>query len=694
MIANSDSPIIAKTDKILAGNDGMSKDFGFVYAIGNAPPIMEHPDMVRLLPPISLTTESGDSSMAKASLIDYGTQHCLRFDIKARNVGKVTTNCLERLVRNWETVWRRSIQKSFYEMAVAEESILARERSRETIFEPEKRRDGILHSRRATMGQGRMEPSATGQLRKKVAETVGNESPAEGSNVPASSSLIDRLAAMMESMETEDQARIWVVVIIEMSKTDLAGTPKRRTEMEDAAWRLSELVNMTKACRAKTPERCQGLDDKALPLIERLESSEGNHSTPLERLAKSMDNVRLLQDHSDVSKASDLGTPMTETALSRSTTSACLDDILTRRMQTRDINADSADRNSALVWLSRRVMTDSQGDHRTVMKLPLTVRKVERLNEHANGKDETDTDARVAESAAEETMDDRTSGSMDLQAIDPDATLKEIMKMNQTDQTAILMEMDKPDRFPHLKKLLEIVIPERTRNWWSGTAVAGQQEESPLHEEEWTDILTSAGKTRQGGLDSSSAQDVEYELIKNPRAFFKKGRYFKTPWPEPRGFSRPDSAASSTESVIFFEPARFVVVKTKPTHCICLRINTYSGRATTKSGVVVADHAAVLPVIDGKASAAPTLHPNGEAGLRPPIFIKLEDQDVTIDPMSRLNVAKPYTIEYNIRVRKLGRVWGDSVARVEDYFLDSLGLKAPASGSGRASAEPSKGVAS
>lgn len=131
-----------------------------------------------------------------------------------------------------------------------------------------------------------------------------------------------------------------------------------------------------------------------------------------------------------------------------------------------------------------------------------------------------------------------------------------------------------------------------------------------------------------------------------------------TPWAEPGGFSTQP----------FVEIARFAVVKPGSTFSVCLRISTYSGQATTKPGVVGHHHSAVIPV-----GGYVLRHWQGEPFLKEAIEIKVENSDITIDPMSRINFAKPYTVEHNIKVRNIGRVFGESVRRLDDYFAECLG---------------------
>lgn len=152
------------------------------------------------------------------------------------------------------------------------------------------------------------------------------------------------------------------------------------------------------------------------------------------------------------------------------------------------------------------------------------------------------------------------------------------------------------------------------------------------------------------------------EVASNPRAFFKKGRVFATLWAEPKGFSDD----------VFVELTRFAVIKPSSTFSVCIKISTYNGQATTKPGVASRDHAAVIAP-DGVF----TPHPQGEDLDKDPIEIKIENPEMTVDPMSRINFAKPYTVEHNVKIRNIGRVIGASVGLVDRYFAESLGLVKP-----------------
>jgi hypothetical protein len=91
-----------------------------------------------------------------------------------------------------------------------------------------------------------------------------------------------------------------------------------------------------------------------------------------------------------------------------------------------------------------------------------------------------------------------------------------------------------------------------------------------------------------------------------------------------------------------------------------------------KPGIASRDYAAIIP-----AGGTFVPHPKGEQLDKDPIELKMENLAVTIDSMSRINFAKPYSIEHNIKVRNIGRVVGKSVALLDRYFAESLGHVKP-----------------
>jgi hypothetical protein len=146
---------------------------------------------------------------------------------------------------------------------------------------------------------------------------------------------------------------------------------------------------------------------------------------------------------------------------------------------------------------------------------------------------------------------------------------------------------------------------------------------------------------------------TDLEAVKNPRAFFKKGRVFETSW------NGPDGPPNQT--------ARFAVIKPQSTHSIVLPLGTFPDQTPTKYGKAANNFATVVPVDSG---FAPTNHGNE---LHPEsLYVKVENPSVTIDPMSRVNLGTPLTVDHNVRVQNIGRVVGDSVKLLDKSYADSL----------------------
>jgi hypothetical protein len=145
---------------------------------------------------------------------------------------------------------------------------------------------------------------------------------------------------------------------------------------------------------------------------------------------------------------------------------------------------------------------------------------------------------------------------------------------------------------------------------------------------------------------------TDLSTASNPRAFYKKGRVFMTHWTESSGFHQGPVP----------ELARFAVIKPKSTFSVCLRISTDS---EVRTG---GDYAAIRSVDS-------TFSPNSRGGItdKDPIEVKVENPAVSIDSLSRINFAKPYTVEHDAKICNIGRVVGASIGLLDQYFAESLG---------------------
>lgn len=133
-------------------------------------------------------------------------------------------------------------------------------------------------------------------------------------------------------------------------------------------------------------------------------------------------------------------------------------------------------------------------------------------------------------------------------------------------------------------------------------------------------------------------------------------------WPELAG--NPES-----ERTVYWKIRRFVVLRPRPTHCLCLPLGTQRGRGTANLPTQAQEFAPVIP-LHGHVQ----FHPDEQRLLRQPIQIKVEDESLSIDAMSRIDFSKIVTVKYNLKVRNVGRVVVDSIKLMEEYFAESMGL--------------------
>lgn len=162
---------------------------------------------------------------------------------------------------------------------------------------------------------------------------------------------------------------------------------------------------------------------------------------------------------------------------------------------------------------------------------------------------------------------------------------------------------------------------------------------------------------------------VDYEAINDGNRFFKVGRVFRCMWAEPAGsnargyqFATPSSRGEG----IYSKDRYFIVVKEQRGFCSCVSINTYGRQGTQKRGVNPDDHAAVY---NSTKKPPPT---NGERMTKKAFPIIVEAAGEAIDPMSRVNFARNYTVEHNVKVVKVGRIPPDDIPRLTKYFRESF----------------------
>lgn len=167
--------------------------------------------------------------------------------------------------------------------------------------------------------------------------------------------------------------------------------------------------------------------------------------------------------------------------------------------------------------------------------------------------------------------------------------------------------------------------------------------------------------------------DPRYQTVKDGSRFFKVGRVFKILWPEPAHESADDDADVEDSVIrgpygemIHTKVRPLVVVREQKGRCICIPLTTYGGQGTLKRGVNPDNHAVAYD-----SRRKPTTKA-GEKMQKRPFPIKVEDPQEKIDPMTRLEFSKVYTVEHNVKVLKIGRIPDEHLNMLRRYFADSM----------------------
>jgi hypothetical protein len=189
---------------------------------------------------------------------------------------------------------------------------------------------------------------------------------------------------------------------------------------------------------------------------------------------------------------------------------------------------------------------------------------------------------------------------------------------------------------------------------------------------------------------------IGFRVIKEPKRFFKVGRVFAVLWSEPAGENVDWSDEDDYEIVrygekVFTKIRRFVVVREGDRHSTCLPLLTYQGQGTLKYGVKPDDHAAVFAE-NPKSLMKEKLLP-GEKLRKKPFSIIIEDSREKIDPLTRINFSKIYTVEHNVKALKIGRIPDTDLLR--KYFIECIaGPEVTSQGSYAQASGPSAGESS
>ncbi|KAF2685720.1 hypothetical protein K458DRAFT_248088, partial [Lentithecium fluviatile CBS 122367] len=143
-------------------------------------------------------------------------------------------------------------------------------------------------------------------------------------------------------------------------------------------------------------------------------------------------------------------------------------------------------------------------------------------------------------------------------------------------------------------------------------------------------------------------------------AYFKVGVVFRVLWPELSG-DRNENRTIATHprfptEKIFVKVRWFVVAREGNDCCTCLSIQTYRGRGVPANKVK--SHHAIMYTGDHPPPPLAPEYPRGpyELGMGDPIRVIPYKPWERMNPVSRVNFTKLYTVEHNVKVHMFGYV--------------------------------------
>ncbi|MCJ1318706.1 hypothetical protein MMC15_004036 [Xylographa vitiligo] len=146
---------------------------------------------------------------------------------------------------------------------------------------------------------------------------------------------------------------------------------------------------------------------------------------------------------------------------------------------------------------------------------------------------------------------------------------------------------------------------------------------------------------------------------------------FKALWWETHGDSPPagPSIARFEGERAFAKVYRFIVVRACPKESwsSCLRISTHSGQATLKKGLDQKKHTIVY-----SGQAPPPKLPGEKKLNKDPIRVNIVNEEEKLDERSRINLAKTYSVEHNVKVKIVGTVKPEDLKKLQAYWKECV----------------------
>ncbi|KAL9579632.1 MAG: hypothetical protein Q9212_004999 [Teloschistes hypoglaucus] len=189
----------------------------------------------------------------------------------------------------------------------------------------------------------------------------------------------------------------------------------------------------------------------------------------------------------------------------------------------------------------------------------------------------------------------------------------------------------------------------------------------PAYEDE-----VSPGHVPTGKPTFGARLDPKYQVMKRPHEYFLEGTVFSKLHTEEAGSTSADFTTFGFSTVaydgrVYSQLRRFVVVMPKPKElfCLCVPITTYSGKGTMKKGVDKNAHTIIYT-----GNQAPRRLPEEKGMNKAPLKVIPVGPEEMLDPMSRINIGKPYSVEWNNKVKPIGRLDHSSRLQLRAYWKE------------------------
>ncbi|KAK4892805.1 hypothetical protein LTR27_008719 [Elasticomyces elasticus] len=182
--------------------------------------------------------------------------------------------------------------------------------------------------------------------------------------------------------------------------------------------------------------------------------------------------------------------------------------------------------------------------------------------------------------------------------------------------------------------------------------------------------MSASGQWQGTPTGPHRSLDPAFKMRRDPKRFFVVGKVFRGVWSEPSELRVPStSCASEAWSQDSFglwvhtKVRLFVVIDASDRSCTAVAITSYNSQGVDKPGVNASDHSVIY------TGRTVPVAPESCASMMQPYPIWVDQDSVEkLDPMSRLDFRKPYTLHHTLRVKPFGKVNRASMVHLQTQY--------------------------